>query len=341
MTTLTVTQASAVDLNTQEFAQLLLKTESDWFREYLSPGPEARVRYFMSRFDGALAAPDGRVFLCTEGERVLGAIALERMAWDSEHFGIECGRIAACCIARGSDRKRAHAELLEKAKKWAKENGIRLLQWRLWLLFERTEEREYLLDVGFEPVDNMLAFWKPLAGGFPLTDVDQRLAFRPAHRNDLVALVAMTRGAFPHSRFVTEPYLDRVKGDAVYARWIENVLTGQESPKSLGNVKTHVRVCSLGGEIIGYGAYHTDSKLDDLLGRRLGMLDLLIISAPHRGHGVGQYLLVDVLEAMRMDGISDVEATTWTTNVGALVVYQRAGLKVQPGEIITYHMWLN
>src|SRR5205085_3088272 len=142
--------------------------------------------------------------------------------------------------------------------------------------------------------------------------------------------------AFPESRFMTDPHLDRMKGDAVYVRWIENILTGRESPKSSASVKTHVRVCLLEGQVIGYGAYHTDSKLDSLLGRRLGMLDLLIVSAPHRGQGVGQYLLEDLLEFMQVNGISDVEATTWNTKQEAHVVYGRVGLSpVQ--QISTFH----
>ncbi len=348
MTTLTVVPVSAQMLKERHFERWLEDTEPEWFLEYLSPNREARTRYLMGRFESTLDSADGQVFLCLEGEQIRGAIALERMVWDSDYFDIKCGRVAALCIAKGlssEQKKTLYADLFNKAKEWMKVNGVRLLQRRV--LADRSEERDYLIDESvyhdqpIDQVDNMVTLSKKLPRDlpcFPFREVKPQLACRPAHQNDLQALIAMTRGAFPHSRF---RQIDPVKGDALYVSWIENIVMERESPKSSGNVKTHVRVCSLAGEVIGYGAYHTDSKLDNLLDRRLGMLDLFVVSAPHRNQGVGRYLLEDIMEAMRMDGISDVEATTWYTKPEALVVYQKVGLNTIQAQIYTYHLWRN
>lgn len=337
MTTLTVMPASAQDLKSRDFERWLENTDTEWFLEYLKPSPEARARHLMGRFSDAVNGPVGRVFLCLEEDRLLAAMALKRLGWDSDHFKIEYAQIAPCCTAPGlsADRLKAlHTELLKEARQWAEANGIRLLQRRL--RSARVEEIRCLEDAGFRLADNIVTLWRSLVGAFPVGNADQRLACRPAQKSDLPALVAMTGGAFPHSRFVTDPHLDPVKGGEVYMRWIENVLTGGESPKSAG----HVRVCTLGKEVVGYGTYRTDLKLDKQLGRRLGTLDLLVVSASHRGRGVGRYLLGDLLEAMRKDGISDVEATTWIKELASQALYKNAGMQVSDKRC-TYHLWLS
>ena len=341
MTTMTVMPVSAPDLNAPDFERWLAGTEPEWFLEYLSPGPEARARHLMGRFAGALAWPTGRAFLCSEGDRVLGAIALERMAWDSAHFGIECGRIATCCIAQGLsvERRRAlHAELLRDALRWADEQKIRLLQRRL--LASRVDETQCLGEAGFRPADSMVTMLAPLAIVAPVCGPDPRLAFRAARADDLPALLAMTRGAFPHSRFVQDPILKVSRGDEVYQRWIENLLLNQHTDKTPAGTKEEVMVCALGGAVAGYAAYRTDRALDALLGRRLGMLDLIVVDKAHRGQGIGRALLDRVMEAMRKDGIGEVEATTWTDQREALALYRRAGLQ-EKETLLTYHLWMN
>lgn len=343
MTTMTVTPATKLDVRMPDFVRWLANdTEPEWFREYLSPSPKARWQYLVGRFEGVLAGRDGRAFLCTEGERILGAIALERLAWDSEHFGIECGRIAVCCIAQGLSVERRgslHAELLREALRWADENKIRLLQRRL--LVRRTDEVQCLVAAGFFQADNMVTMLAPLATVTPSHGHDPRFTSRAAHADDLQALLAMTRGAFPHSRFVKDPTLKAVGGDEVYQRWIENLLLNRGSDKTPAGETAEVLVCVLGEKVVGYATYRTDRALDKLLNRRLGMLELIVVDRAHRRQGVGRYLLDCVMDAMRKAGVTDVEVTTWTDEVSGLaLLYEGAGLQIEDN-LLTYHLWRN
>lgn len=342
MTTMTVTPATKLDVRMPDFVRWLANdTEPEWFREYLSPSPKARWQYLAGRFEGVLAGRDGRAFLCTEGERILGAIALERLAWDSEHFGIECGRIAVCCIAQGLSVERRgslHAELLREALRWADENKIRLLQRRL--LVRRTDEIQCLVAAGFFQADNMVTMLAPLANVTPSDGYDPRFTFRDARESDLEDLRLMTRGAFPDSRFVRDSRLKDAGGEEVYQRWIENLLRNQSSDKTPAGAKTNVMVCVVGGTVVGYAAYRTDPALDQLLGRRLGMLDLIVVGKTHRGQGMGGGLLIHTMETMRKDGIAEVEATTWIPNSGVVAFYKRAGLQ-EKEHLLTYHLWRN
>jgi len=341
MTMLTVMPVSAQDLKALDFERWLVSTEPEWFREYLSPNPQSRARYLMGRFDSALAGPDGRAFLCTEGEHIRGAIALERLAWDSEHFGVKCGRIAACCITQGlgaESRRALHAELLREALHWADANEIRLLQRRL--LVSRTDEIRCLIEVGFRQADNMVTMLAPLANAAPAREPNPRLVFRDARTDDLPVLLAMTRGAFPHSRFAQDPVLGKLRGEEVYQRWIENLLLNWRSDKTPAGAKTNVIACVVGETVAGYATYRTDRALDKLLERRLGLLELIVVDPAHRRQGVGRYLLDRVMEAMRKDRVSDVEATTWADQLEVLALYRDAGLQVEEN-LLTYHLWRN
>lgn len=348
MTTMTVTPLSAQDVKLPEFARWLANTESEWFLEYLSPNHETSARYLQSRFENALAGPGGQAFRFTEGERTLGAIAMERLDWDSKHFGIECGRVAVSCIARGldSDRQQSlYTQMLEEALNWAEANNIRLLQRRL--LFDKELEKGCLIDLALKKdldihvADNMVTLWRPLvAHSFALTERKNKgLAFRPTEVKDLPALLEMTRGAFPDSRFVRDLRLKAAGGEEVYQRWIENLLRNRSSDKTPAGTRTNVLVCVVGATVVGYAAYRTDPALDSLLGRRLGMLDLIVVEKTYRGQGIGRELLIHTMETMQKSGISDVEATTWM-NLRSDAFYQREGLQGK-AHLLTYHLWLS
>jgi GNAT superfamily N-acetyltransferase len=339
MTTLTVMPASASDLNALDFERWLANTEPEWFLEYLSPSPEARARHLRGRFAGALAWPAGRAFLCSEGERMLGAMALERLAWDSAHFGFECGRVAACCVTPGlnAERRRAlHAELVQEALRWADEQKIRLLQRRL--LSSRTDEIRCLEDAGFRLADNMVTLLASLVSTVPARKPVPRLDCRAVRSSDLPSLLVMTRGAFPHSRFVQDPVLNASRGDEVYQRWIENLLLDQHSDNTPEGTKAEVMVAAVGGTVAGYATYRMDRALDERLGRRLGMLDLIVVDPAFRGQGIGRALLHQAMDQMRKDGVGDIEATTWINQREAMALYQGAGFLVKEN-LLTWHWW--
>ena len=99
-------------------------------------------------------------------------------------------------------------------------------------------------------------------------------------------------------------------------------------------------VCVVGEKVVGYATYRTDRALDELLGQRLGMLELIVVDKAHRRQGIGRVLLDRVLDAMRKEGISDIEATTWMTRSDVVALYKDAGLQ-EKENLLTYHLWRN
>ncbi len=341
MTVCAIREDSAEGLDRAGLLPWLERTRAEWFLEYLAPSAGAKARHLYQRFMSVARNPAGRVTVHAEGGpgEIQAALAVERLAWDSLHFGMECARLGPYCTAENVDPSRLasiHAEMLEDAIAWTAAKNFRLLQRRL--LASNADEIRALERLGFSQADRLITLHAVLRDGAESACSDPPY-FRQAAPDDLPALARMARGAFPLSRFVRDERLREAGGAEVYVKWIENLVVARRSRLDVKAAETELVVCAVDGRPAGCLAFRRDGTVDDLLGWPFATLELVLVDPEFRGRGVGRRLVEEAMRRCRCAGVRGMEASTWSGADAALRLYQSTGFQPR-AELLTLHRWI-
>ena len=105
------------------------RAEPELVRDYLDPAEEPRTRNFAAALERCVGA--GRTIEVHDTHNSVSAIAgVEKLAWDSEHFGIGCARLAPVCVSPGlfaEQRLAAVAQIVDAAMAWCREHELSVL----------------------------------------------------------------------------------------------------------------------------------------------------------------------------------------------------------------------
>jgi dTDP-4-amino-4,6-dideoxy-D-galactose acyltransferase len=297
-------------------------------RDYLDPAPAARAKHFAA----ALARCDanGRLLQVVRNGAAVAVAGVERLAWDSKHFGTGWARLAPVCVAPDAslaDRRACVAEIADAAIAWCAEEGISILLRRI--VGARSEEASVFEQRGFQLVDSIVTLTAPAAAQKASS------AVRPAQQGDREALLAIAETAFPHSRFLADPMLDALKARLVYVRWLETLLSGTTigDKSGAGGI---VLVAEFDGRPGGFIAMRRDSDLDVLAGRPIAAMEMFAVAEKARGRGLGTALLSAACDWSAQQGADLVEASTWTAATAARSSYHRAGYAIRD-TLLTFH----
>src|ERR1700738_344209 len=100
MMVLNVTPLEATNFGDSSLRSWLGRTKPELFQEYLRPTAEARSRVLIERFSCLLApSKAAEIRACRRGEILIAVLGCEKLLWDSQHFGISCGRLSPYCLA--------------------------------------------------------------------------------------------------------------------------------------------------------------------------------------------------------------------------------------------------
>jgi ribosomal protein S18 acetylase RimI-like enzyme len=75
--------------------------------------------------------------------------------------------------------------------------------------------------------------------------------------------------------------------------------------------------------VVGMGILHTG--VSTYLGAKVGMLEDVIVTAAHRGDGIGRRLLAGIIEQARADGLQRITLLTDHDNVAGQTFYEGFG----------------
>jgi GNAT superfamily N-acetyltransferase len=297
-------------------------------RDYLDPAPAARARHFSAALQRCQAS--GRVLEVRRNGAVTAVAGVEPLAWDSQHFGIGCARLAPICVAPDiglAERRATVAEIADAALAWCAGKEIGILQRRM--VGARTEEAGEFERRGFRLVDSIVTFTAPAAANQAAPLV------RPAEPGDHDALLQIAETAFPHSRFLADQSLDPIKARLVYVHWLETLLAGAARGDKSGEGGV-VLVAVLDGRPGGFVAMRRDPDLDALAGRAIAPMEMFAVAEAARGRGLGAALLMAACDWSARQGAELVEASTWTAATAARNSYARAGYAIRD-TLLTFH----
>jgi GNAT superfamily N-acetyltransferase len=295
-------------------------------RDYLNPDRAGRAEHLNRALARCGAA--GAVFVIGEAGAPRAVAGVERLAWDSAHFGFGCARLAPVCIAPhvpDAERFDAVAASTELALDWCRKNGIATVLRRL--VGARSDEARILEDRGFRLMDSIVTF---TASPAPAKNTLREAA--PADREPLLDIARTT---FPYSRFLADPAFDPVKARDVYVRWLETLLARTASGDKSGSGSI-VLVAEADDVAAGFVSVRRDESVDAHVGQKLAMIEMIAVAAGQRGQGLGGDLLKGARDWAARQGADLVEASTWTAAAEIRRFYARENFSMRD-VLLTFH----
>lgn len=297
----------------------------EWFRSFYRNNANAEADHLQRRL---AQNASGKILIeAREGNKLCGVAALERLNWDSAHFGLEMYRAAPVLLAQTlppAQRMEAFLALHRAVLDAACEAGARMVLRRLRSV--RLDEVRALEQIGYRLADNVVTMSVPLnPGSYALP---AGLHLRSISSSDVPAARQLMRGSFALSRFCLEPSL-AARGEAVYMEWIKNAFANETIPP-------HGYVIECDGEFAGFTIWTRDAAVDVETARKLALLDLFVVGDRWRGRGLGTALLAGTLIEMARCGAESCEASTWIGQSAAMATYQKLGFAVRENLLSFY-----
>ena len=235
----------------------------------------------------------------------------ERLAWDSEFFGIEIG-----CLRT----PRLSGEILQFADRWCAANAIDCL----YFLGEADDALSIRCaeNSGFDLVDVRMTFATPISPDERMVRMPDGVSIRPVLATDLVPLKAIARNSYRDSRFYVDGRFPVEKCDLLYETWLEQNCAGLSGA---------VLVAECEGRPAGYVAC---DAADAVTGR----ISLIASSVP--GAGLGTALVNSACGWFRQQGFDRAHVVTQGRNVAARELYQRCGFVTESVQL-WFHRWFD
>lgn len=343
MTGIKIEAITLGDFDRAQFQTWLGDTSPELFREYLRPSSKARSELLSDRFHNLFTKADAEIQICKRGHDCLAVIGFERQEWDSQHFGIECGRLSPYCISpelSRAEQSEVHKLMLGSGIEWGRRNKIEVLQRRL--LSSRLYEINVLESLGFHMADNVVTLVAPIKNVLSASKGHEQgndLTFRPPAKSDLDVIISMTRGVFPYSRFTNDPVLPASLGDDLYLKWVAGLFKDVTGINTDMSVEQGIVVAQVKDRIAGYVAYKIDRALASILGKCIATIELIVVDPAFQGLGIGQGLFREAACRSSELGADLLESSTWINQRLAMASNQKAGLRVCEN-LFTYHLYL-
>ncbi len=231
--------------------------------------------------------------------------ACERLAWDSDFFGISVARVKTNRLSDADARE---------AIAWSEANGISCLYFLADADDPGTSRAAELHE--FRMVDMRVT----LDCSAPLTE-GVSPAVRPYGEYDLAQLREIAREGHVNTRFYWDPGFDRTRCAELYAAWIERSCRGWAQA---------VFVAEDDGAPAGYITCHVTGTC--------ASIGLLAVDKSSRGKGLGTQLVQACLSYLRSNAVQAVTVVTQGRNIHSQRLYQAAGFRTRSLGI-WYHRW--
>lgn len=237
------------------------------------------------------------------------SLPVERLAWDSQHFGLP--------IARISDSA-PDAATLGAVVGWARAGGIACLY------FLADDEPKVVAAAeahGFHFVDVRLTLDRTLDDLPDLTP--PRATLRAPQPGDTDTLTAIAAASYTQTRFAVDERFAPARVSAMYRTWMQRSLAGE--------LADYVLVAALDGTPVGFV---TASRVDATTAH----IGLVGVADAARGRQLGLHLLHQALHHYAGLGCTRMTVVTQGRNIAAQRLYQKAGFRTAERRL-WYHLW--
>lgn len=270
----------------------------------------------------------------TRQGQVLGVVAAERSAWDTEHFGFGVGKITFMAISdvlQRDDGLVSRRALIEACCDWMKQNEVKCVIARVDLtntldIMAYEQSGFYLTDVlatfhlNVDALDNFQN--QDSEGG-----VVKVASFR---EGDEQALMDIARSAFKVDHFHRDFHFPKHKSDELFAKWAYNCCHGLCDTVLVAKKKEDEYP-------LGFIACRMEHGKEKL--RPYGVIELVAVSPAHQGKGVGTLLVREAVKWFGERGVHSVYVATQADNKGSARTYEKVRFNLEHIDV-TLHKWL-
>jgi ribosomal protein S18 acetylase RimI-like enzyme len=262
---------------------------------------------------GIALSPE-RVTVVAETARALaGAVSVAARPFESEMLEQKVASVEA--IATAANDGSQIAPLLSGALEVLSADGCSLVMCR------RPESDEAaiaaLQTTGFQILERLLTLARPLTAA-----IEMPANVSLASRDDAEACAAIAREAFSFDRFHADSRIADAAADRLKAQWARNSVQGRADT---------VFVSREGGKVTGFNAC--------LRSGDHAVIDLIGVSASHRGQGLGRALTIASI-AHYTGKVSTMRVGTQANNAPSLALYATSGFRVV-SSAVTLHAHLS
>ncbi len=284
----------------------------------LTTAEAARGLFSNSPFGSSLShAADAITLVLDRDGAATGVLQLERLAFDSELFGVSSARINVLTAQSEAD----YTALLAACQSECRARGVRHVVRRMPV--GQFAETWGLAGAGYRLVDVSVLFERAVAASGSSSAESSRFRVRPVEPAEAAALAARYAAAFTLTRFAVDPFVSVAAALELHRRWIVNSCQGRADA---------VLVADVGSELLGFITCRLDQAT------ATGCIELVAVDAAQRGAGIGRGLVGAALTwfAGRAER---VQVRTQLNNSIAVGLYQASGFRLLLGEL-TY-AWMD
>ncbi|MDP8234265.1 MAG: hypothetical protein P9M06_05640 [Candidatus Saelkia tenebricola] len=207
----------------EEITKIIYSYPYNPYRKYRIIPKEQRQRLLSKKIEGLRNKKNVWFIEEKRKNQIIGLISLEKLNWDTKHFGIPMGSIEYLLTKMDLDYKEdleAKDKLVKEVLRLTKKHRIKHLTCRI----DCADHAAIcaLQQNGFYLMDTILTHIFTQKHNIPQTKDLYKV--REAKKEDLPILMDIARSSFRNSRFHHEPYLSLTRSDEVYAEWIKNAL---------------------------------------------------------------------------------------------------------------------
>lgn len=263
------------------------------------------------------------LFWAKSNDKVVGLASLEKLEWDTKHFGAKMytiNQLIGSCSVRNRLMKTIHEECVN--------NEIAFLSYRT-----HTSDMDGIHAAG--------------SNGFSLFDVTVKYAFdfrrqnfteinftptckiRMFEKGDLETLVDMAK-TYKDNRFHRDRRLLH-RADKLYAEWIRNSCKGMADA---------VLIAEVNGEPVGFTTLKLNKELSNTLGVKINSLVFSAVSPRARGRYIYTSMIYSGLKYFHEEAETDIaELGTLVDNYAVQKAWSRLGFKIVSSACM-FHKWM-
>lgn len=300
-----------------------------WIR---SVSAESRQRLMQQALDETLA--DANALLLGVVDRandLTGFAAAQRLAWDSDHFGLEVWRMTHLGAWGDDDARQEAACALSRALvQQARRRGAHTIH--TWLPLDDLPLIHVLEDVGYRVMESQV-LWLFDLNRQPLPPLTSTAVIRAHCPEDTEAIIDLARRVYTPipDRFHADPHLPDAACDALYAAWMRNSCRGEAAD--------YIAVVDMEGAVAGYGSLRYLGDQDGRCNVRIAQFLLGALDPAYRRQGAHDDMMIHMLAWLKEQGTDVAYVGTQTNNIAAQAGMVRQGWRPVRGGL-SLHVWL-
>lgn len=276
--------------------------------------------YVIDDISEILSRKENFVLVAEETGKPIGLICVERLDWDTKHFGIEMAKIRY--LVASGDYSEAYGVKCELISRVLEECG----QKRISHLSARVHKEDLssihaLESKGFRLMGIIVTHFLDLRKR-NFVHLENKWHVRQFKPDDVPKLANIAMECYKEKpvatdRFHADPSLPKEKSDALYVQWITNSCKGSSDT---------IFVAEMNGTPVGFTVWKVDRSLGEKLGVRFGFGMLNGVTSSARGKSVHGSLLNAALQWIA-DKVDIIEVGSQISNYATQRAWNKLGFK--------------